>query len=531
MNIRSLPFLLLLSLCSLKPCVVDAQVYNVRLFGAMPEGKVLATAAVQKAIDVCHSQGGGEVFFPAGKYLLSTIRLKDDVFLRLGPGCEISASRKVADYPSLKVDRDSSQGSFVLILAEGAMNVGITGSGSIDGGAEPILSEPKTIDPLIEAQAAIAKNADLPMTRWFTADPKIQLVSFRECRNVRVQGVSLRRSPLCALEFRRCREVHVRGVAIRSDLERDVDSSGMEFDGCRNVVVSDCRVETGSNAIWLKTGKVDGGKEPCEDVVVGNCILSTSSCAVKIGGESFADIRRVSVSGCVIRNSNRGLGIIVRDGASVRDVVFSDVVFEGRRRDYYWPGSGEAIAMEILKRTPESPVGSIHGVTIRNLRGSCQGTSIITGYPNSRTISGVTLDNVSLSMEPEDRPDKRAREALLVRNVNGLSIDGLRVDWRVGRIERDWRHALRLSNVTDFEVSRFRGRQGLPSGTFAAIRIESCIGGVIHNCRAMPLSGTFLQFVGSGCREIDVRDNETAVAKDSYSFSNGADGNSIRIKK
>ena len=55
MNIRSLPFLLLLSLCSLKPCVVDAQVYNVRLFGAMPEGKVLATAAVQKAIDACHS--------------------------------------------------------------------------------------------------------------------------------------------------------------------------------------------------------------------------------------------------------------------------------------------------------------------------------------------------------------------------------------------------------------------------------------------------------------------------------------------
>ena len=47
----------------------------------------------------------------------------------------------------------------------------------------------------------------------------------------------------------------------------------------------------------------------------------------------------------------------------------------------------------------------------------------------------------------------------------------------------------------------------------------------------MPLTGTFLKFVGAGCREIDVRDNDLTVAKDSYSFSNGADGDTIRIKK
>ena len=513
------------------PRLLDAQIYNVRLYGAIPEGKVLATGAVQKAIDVCHAQGGGEVFFPAGKYLLSSVRLKDNVFLRLGPGSEILASRKVEDYAPFKLSQKSDQSSLVLILAHEAKNVGILGSGIIDGRAERVLAEPKSFDPLIEAQAANAKNADLPMTRWFTSFPKVQLVSFTDCRSVLVEGVTLRRSPLCALEFQWCNEVFVRGVTIRSDLERGVDSTGIELDGSSNAVVTGSIIETGADAICLKTNKTEDRAEPCEDVAIGNCILSTSSCAVKLGADSYADFRRVSVTGCVIKNSNRGLGIIVRDGASVRDVLFSDVVFEGRRRDYYWLGNGEPIYVVVLKRRPESPVGSIRGVTIRNLRGSCQGTSLIAGYPNSRTISDVTLSDVSLSMEPEDRPDKRAREALLVRNVSGLAVDGLQVSWRAGRIEKDWRHALRLSGVTDFEVSRFRGRQGLPSTPFAAIRVENCVGGVVHDCRAMPLTGTFLKFVGAGCREIDVRDNDLTVAKDSYSFSNGADGDTIRIKK
>ncbi|SVD00679.1 uncharacterized protein METZ01_LOCUS353533, partial [marine metagenome] len=294
---------------------LDAQIYNVRLYGAMPEGKVLATAAVQKAIDVCHAQGGGEVFFPAGKYLLSSVRLKDNVFLRLGPGSAILASRKVDDYAPFKLREESDHEKLVLIVAHDAKNIGIVGSGTIDGRAEHLLAEPKAFDPLIEGQAAKAKDADLPMTRWFTSSPKVQLVSFVDCRNVRVEGITLRRSPLCALEFKWCNEVFARGLTIRSDLERGVDAVGIELDGCRNVVVSDCLIETGADAICLKTNKTEGKAEPCEDVAIGNCILSSSSCAVKLGADSYADFRRISVKGCVIKNSNCGLGIIVRDGA------------------------------------------------------------------------------------------------------------------------------------------------------------------------------------------------------------------------
>ena len=47
--------------------------YNVIEYGAIGDGEALNTIAVQKAIDACTLAGGGEVYFPRGKYVLSTV--------------------------------------------------------------------------------------------------------------------------------------------------------------------------------------------------------------------------------------------------------------------------------------------------------------------------------------------------------------------------------------------------------------------------------------------------------------------------
>lgn len=49
--------------------VFAQQVFNVRDYGAGGEKNQTVTAAIQKAIDACHQQGGGKVVFPAGDYL------------------------------------------------------------------------------------------------------------------------------------------------------------------------------------------------------------------------------------------------------------------------------------------------------------------------------------------------------------------------------------------------------------------------------------------------------------------------------
>lgn len=60
--------------------------HNVKNFGARGDNAAHDTPAVQRAIDA-----GGEVFFPAGKYVVGTLRLHGGTVLRFAPGAELIA--------------------------------------------------------------------------------------------------------------------------------------------------------------------------------------------------------------------------------------------------------------------------------------------------------------------------------------------------------------------------------------------------------------------------------------------------------
>lgn len=48
-------------------------IYNILDFGAVPDGKTLNTATIQKAIDTCYQNGGGRVVIENGTYMSGTI--------------------------------------------------------------------------------------------------------------------------------------------------------------------------------------------------------------------------------------------------------------------------------------------------------------------------------------------------------------------------------------------------------------------------------------------------------------------------
>ena len=76
-----------------------ARDFDIRKYGAVPDGKTLATSAIAKAIDACAAAGGGRVVVPGGSepggltFLTGAVHLKSNVNLRVEEGAAISEGR------------------------------------------------------------------------------------------------------------------------------------------------------------------------------------------------------------------------------------------------------------------------------------------------------------------------------------------------------------------------------------------------------------------------------------------------------
>lgn len=123
-------------------------------FGATPDSPNLQNSFIQKAIDHCFFNGGGEVVVPCGEFLISGIRLRSNITLRLETGAKLVGSRNIADYrilfdedkieplpeqilPKVRIKDEASLRAFhvAMIHVYDAQNVAIVGDKNsvIDG--------------------------------------------------------------------------------------------------------------------------------------------------------------------------------------------------------------------------------------------------------------------------------------------------------------------------------------------------------------------------------------------------------------
>ncbi len=77
-------------------------VFNVKDYGAVPDGKTLASPAIQKAIDACASGRWRPGKFEQGTYLIGAVFLKSNVHLCVDKGVLLLGSQRFDDY--LEID-------------------------------------------------------------------------------------------------------------------------------------------------------------------------------------------------------------------------------------------------------------------------------------------------------------------------------------------------------------------------------------------------------------------------------------------
>jgi hypothetical protein len=236
----------------------------------------------------------------------------------------------------------------------------------------------------------------------------------------------------------------------------------------------------------------------------------------------------VVFSNCVIRNSNKGFGINVQDGATVSDVIYSNLTIDTGRRHWNWWGSAEMCKFVLKRRNAKSPLGAIRDIVIDNVIARPRGTSTITGHAD-RPLENIRMSNVQLHMLPEDAVDKRATHALQVEDVTGLRVRDVSVDWAPDT-EPKWGSAVALRRVTGFRIEAFAGRQGLPAGEAAAIALEDCADGTITDARGTAGARRLVHVAGAATRNLVIRDARLNGAGDVVGFADASLRPRVRVE-
>jgi polygalacturonase len=438
--------------------------FNVADFGATGSDIHGDTVAIQRAIDACAANGGGTVVVPAGTpYTIGTIELRSRVNLRLERGALLQGSPHAGDFtrfspPPVWFEPGPVQKMGVIVYADGAEDIAITGPGRIDGNGMAYVSQ---VGPAIYTCVKV---------RPFT-------IVLRECRHVLLQEFSLTNSAFWTLRLLGCDDAVIDSIRIDGDL-RMPNNDGIDIDWSSNVRIRGCNISTGDDCISLKTAPLSEGiASPCENVVITGCTLRSRSSGIVLGCDVAGAIRDVVVSDCIIKDSHRGVAVRLSLEGSIERVLFSNLIIETRIFDPAWWGRGEPIQILALPWTKTTRLGVIRDIRFSNLICSSENGAVIYAAEPGH-IENISFDRVSIHI---DRPSVYAggqqdlrpnagtgmpvmeTDGYLIRRASSVNFRDCTISW--GANPPDYfRHALdadNCPNLSDEGLSGPAAHQGL----------------------------------------------------------------------
>jgi polygalacturonase len=393
-------------------------VYDVTRFGAVGDGKALDAPAINRAIDAAHAAGGGTVHLPAGTYLCYSIRLQSNICLDLDPGATILAAplptppttRPGYDLPEPNpsdpshdfLDFGHSHFHNSLIWGVDLENVSIRGPGLIDGAAR------------LHGDQKGDKN-----TPGFAN----KTVALKRCRNVIIRDVSFHLAGHFAVLA-----THTDNLTL-DNLKIDTNRDGINVDGCRNVHIANCTVNTpNDDGICLKSSSADGHPLPTENVTITNCAVSGYAAGsvldgtfqpapastpndgpmgrIKLGTESLAGFRNITISNCTFDYCH-GLALLSVDGAALEDITISNITMRHIIQSPLFIRLGSR-----MRRRDTAPVGAIRHISLSNIvvdDDDSTVSSLICGVPG-HDIEDLSLSDVRIVCRGGGTTQQAARE-------------------------------------------------------------------------------------------------------------------------
>jgi hypothetical protein len=382
-------------------------VYDVSVFGAKGDGVTDDAAAIQQAIDQCSRDGGGRVLFPRNHtYLAGPVELKSHVELHLEATATLMANPDESIYHLSAFGENRGEG-MLWLYAKDAENISITGKGTIHGNGIAFMG------------AELEDSYELKPLADQTFDPRPHVLTLTNVRNLTIRDVTIKEGAYWTVHLIGCDEAVIDGINLLNNLKiRNGD--GIDLDHSKNVRIANCHITSGDDCICLKNRREFEQYGSCHDIVVTNCVMSSRSCAIKIGSENMDSIYHVVFDNCIITGSNRGLGIQNRDEGTVTDVVFSNIQLDCRLWSDVWWGKAEPIYVTSYPRANGNhkdanwrfPKGQIEGrcgevsrIYFNNITAISENGCFVGGDVPGK-VKDIYFNNVRVKLSPNTQSPK-----------------------------------------------------------------------------------------------------------------------------
>ena len=300
-------------------------------FGARDDFSFDSRPAILQAIASCHDNGGGRVILPFGKYFSDgPIHLKSNVNLHLEEGAILRFGDNSEKYtPLVKVRWEGTVcwNWSPLIYAFRQTNIALTGQGVIDGnGKNWSVSWRKLQNPekdvlrqmgndLVPEDQRVFGNGFLDLNKDGKDDGhgdnrmhylRPTLVEFYESENILIDSLTFKQAPFWTIHPVFSKNVTIKNISVYGDYLND---DGIDPDGCENVLIENCYVQTHDDAIAIKAGRdQDAWNRPkCKNIVIRNCKLASGVNAFAIGSEMSGGVENVFVENCSLLKGKHGL--------------------------------------------------------------------------------------------------------------------------------------------------------------------------------------------------------------------------------
>ena len=317
--------------------------FKVTDYNIFPNSEELLTNKIQFLIDSL-PKSGGEIYFPRGRYLLSTIYLRNNVTINIARGARLLGSTDLTKYGEIEkwdfpLYQDLSHSNFncSLFVGKNLKNIVFKGQGVID----------------------MQDGYDVLNVKNNETHRGAKAITLVQCNKVLLEDIKVKGAADLALYFVECNDL----ICRRLDLDVHID--GISPDNCQNVLVEDCKIVSGDDALVFKSSYNLNHLAECVNVVARNCYIKSRCNAIKFGTESNGGFRNFDISNMIVKNTREaGIAIESVDGAVIDNINIDNIRMVNVNAPIF-------IMLGKRMRAPkELGVGSISNVTISNVHAS-----------------------------------------------------------------------------------------------------------------------------------------------------------------